>query len=129
MQDILFNLALLDTINFCKEQNIDCAGSHLEKAGRGFRYTLISDTYKRPLVTVEFKKMAVPEHSAFLPMPMTEHDGAYIAHYYPSMDEDADENATECWRLFTADMALFDEYTTFAEAEAQLKKWAEEDKK
>lgn len=62
MQDILFNLALLDTTNFCKEQDIDCAGSHLEKTGRGFKYTLWSDTYNRPLVQVEFKKMAVPEH-------------------------------------------------------------------
>ena len=64
MKDILFNLALIDTINFCKANGIDCSGSHLEKAKRGYTYTLFQDATGNPLVSVTFHKNQVPTHYA-----------------------------------------------------------------
>jgi hypothetical protein len=62
MQDILYNLAFIDTLKFCKENGIDCAGSHLVKNGRGFKYSLVRDEDGRGLVTVIFHKDSVPTH-------------------------------------------------------------------
>jgi hypothetical protein len=62
MKQILFNLAMLDTLNFCKEQNIDCSGSHLVKAQRGFTYSLINSATGRILVSVNFTNDSVPRH-------------------------------------------------------------------
>lgn len=62
MKDVLFNLALIDTTQFCLKNGIDCAGSHLEKAGRGFNYSLIKDETGKVLVTVTFSKYQVPIH-------------------------------------------------------------------
>jgi hypothetical protein len=62
MKEILFNLALIDTINFCKTNNIDCSGTHLIKNGRGFKYSLVQDNTNRALVTVTFSKDSVPTH-------------------------------------------------------------------
>lgn len=64
MPDILFNLALLDTINFCKANAIDCAGSHIEKHGRGFVYRLIRNTDSKLLVETTFHKRQIPTHYA-----------------------------------------------------------------
>lgn len=64
-QQILFNLALLDTINFCKAKEIDCSGSHLVKDGRGYKYNLVKSDTKKILVTVTFVKYGVPVHSYF----------------------------------------------------------------
>lgn len=63
MKDVLFNLALIDTLNFCKANYIDPSGSHLEKDGRGYTYSLIRDTDNAKLVTVTFSKNSVPVHS------------------------------------------------------------------
>lgn len=63
MKEILYNLALIDTINFCKAHNIDCSGSHLIKAHRGYTYTLVKSENKKPIVTVTFHKMQVPTHT------------------------------------------------------------------
>lgn len=62
MKDILLNLALIDVMSFCKEQNIDCSGTHLVKDGRGFKYTLVKSLDGRALVTVTFHKSHVPTH-------------------------------------------------------------------
>lgn len=65
MNEILFNLALIDATNFCTENGIDCAGSHLVKDGRGFSYTLIHGASGRPIVTVTFHKSSVPSHLVY----------------------------------------------------------------
>lgn len=62
MKEILFNLALIDTLNFCKENKIDCSGTHLVKNGRGFKYGLVKDTTGKSIVTVCFNKNSVPTH-------------------------------------------------------------------
>jgi hypothetical protein len=62
MREILENLALIDLINFCKDNNIDCSGTHLTKNGRGFKYSLVKDNNDRALVTVTFNKHSVPTH-------------------------------------------------------------------
>lgn len=63
MKDVLFNLALIDTLNFCKDNDIDCSGSHLRKDGRGFSYSLIQTETGKTLVTVTFSKSCVPTHT------------------------------------------------------------------
>lgn len=71
MEDILRNLANLDLINFCKENNIppngyEGEGTHAIKNRRGTNgkqfYSLISNTTGRAIVTVIFHKMQVPTH-------------------------------------------------------------------
>lgn len=62
MNKILFNLALIDTLNFCKSQNIDPSGTHLVKAGRGYTYNLVRDGDGLIVVTVTFYKNQVPTH-------------------------------------------------------------------
>jgi len=66
MKEILFNLALIDTLNFCKENKIDCSGTHLVKNGRGFKYSLISDTTGKSIATVCFHKNRVPTHLHYI---------------------------------------------------------------
>lgn len=65
MQKILYNLALIDTLNFCKAENIDPSGSHLVKAKRGYKHTLLQTATNRPLVSVTFKPSSVPEHLVY----------------------------------------------------------------
>ena len=62
MKEILSNLALIDTINFCKAQGIDCSGTHLIKYPRRFTYALVKDDTGRAVVTTTFYKNAVPSH-------------------------------------------------------------------
>lgn len=63
MKEILQNLALIDLINFCKENQIDCSGTKLVKNGlRGFKFTLVKIETGRSLVTVSFHKSQVPTH-------------------------------------------------------------------
>lgn len=63
MKEILFNLALIDTINFCKENKIDCSGTHLFKYPRRFTYALVKDETGKAIVTVTFHKRQVPTHN------------------------------------------------------------------
>lgn len=67
MNEILFNLALFDATDFCVSNGIDCAGSHLIKDGRGFKYTLMRDAEK--IVTVTFHKTARPSHVVHQEVP------------------------------------------------------------
>lgn len=59
MKEILFNLALIDAITFCKENDIDCSGTHLYKYPRRFTYALVDDT-GRAIITTTFYKNRVP---------------------------------------------------------------------
>ena len=61
MKEILYNLALIDTVNFCREHNIDCSDSHLVKYNRRFMYALCNSK-GRAIVTVTFYKNRVPTH-------------------------------------------------------------------
>ena len=62
MKQVLYNLALIDSINFCKEHKIDCSGTHLYKYPRRFVYALLRDSDNRAIVTTTFYKMSVPTH-------------------------------------------------------------------
>lgn len=62
MKEILFNLALIDAISFCKEHNIDCSGTHLYKYPRKFTYALIKDETGQAILTTTFYKNKVPCH-------------------------------------------------------------------
>lgn len=69
MKEILYNLALIDTINFCKEKGIDCSNTHLYKYPRRFTYALLNSETGRSIVTVTFYKNAVPTHTInYLPV-------------------------------------------------------------
>lgn len=68
MDKILYNLALLDTLNFCRDNGIvasgsDGSGSHLVKAGRGFKYDLVRNSDGEIITTVTFHKSQVPTHT------------------------------------------------------------------
>lgn len=62
MKEILFNLAMIDCLNFCKKHGIDPSGTHLYKTPRGHTYTLVRDEDSRPLVAVAFTADSVPQH-------------------------------------------------------------------
>lgn len=65
MEKYLFNLALIDTINFCKANNIDCSGSALWKVTRKPTYVLAkydNGKFGKSLVSVTFHKNQVPSH-------------------------------------------------------------------
>lgn len=63
MKEILYNLALLDTINFCKDTGIDCSGSYLVKCpSMDYTYDLIGQEDKHLIVSVTFHKNQVPAH-------------------------------------------------------------------
>lgn len=62
MKEILFNLALIDCVNFCKANNLDCSGSHLVKYPRRFTYALLKDDTGKAIITVTFYKNRVPSH-------------------------------------------------------------------
>ena len=61
MKEILFNLALIDAVNFCKEKGIDCSGTHLVKEPRKYEYSLNKENGHQ-LVKVMFHKNSVPTH-------------------------------------------------------------------
>jgi hypothetical protein len=65
MKDVLKNLANLDLINFCLDNNIDCSGSYCVKRGRGFTYDLISKKTCKRIVSVTFHKSSVPTHTIY----------------------------------------------------------------
>lgn len=62
MKEILYNLAMIEAINFCKANNIDCSGTHLYKYPRKFIYALLNDKTGRAVVTVKLHKNQVPTH-------------------------------------------------------------------
>lgn len=63
MKEVLFNLALLDAIRFCEENNIDCSGTHLIKYPRKFIYQLCRDRDGLALVTLKFYKNQATSHA------------------------------------------------------------------
>ena len=63
MKQYLFNLALIDAIEFCKEHDIDPSGTHLYKYPRRQTYALVRDTDSRALITTTFHKSQVPTHT------------------------------------------------------------------
>ena len=62
MKDILFNLALIDTAQFCIKNGLDCSGSHLVKYPHRQTYALVKDETGRAIVTVSFYKHQTPTH-------------------------------------------------------------------
>ncbi len=59
MQDILKNIALLDTMRVCVQNNIDTSGTHIYKYPRVFKYALCTQ-YNEPLVTITYYKKQIP---------------------------------------------------------------------
>lgn len=62
MKEILFNLALIDAMTYCKNNNIDCSGTHLSKYPRRFMYSLIKSKTGEAILTTTFYKNSVPNH-------------------------------------------------------------------
>ncbi len=60
MKKILENLALIHLIEFGKKNLIDVSGTHLAKNGRGFKWDLIKDETKLPIITIQFYKNNIP---------------------------------------------------------------------
>ena len=61
MQQILNNLALIELMNLCKRQNIDCSGTHLYKKERGYTYGLVKDDTQKVIAHVKFFKNSTPK--------------------------------------------------------------------
>jgi hypothetical protein len=55
MKEVLYNMALIDAIEFCKANNIDCSGTHLFKYPRRFTYALVKDKGGAVLTTTFYK--------------------------------------------------------------------------
>ena len=66
MKEILANLALIDLNNLCKEEKLDCSGTHLMKDGRGFKYSLVKDKDSTVVASVVFHKHSVPTHYFYI---------------------------------------------------------------
>lgn len=62
MKEILYNLALIDTLNFAKANNIDPSGTHLVKYPRRQTYALCKNETGRAIITVTFYKSSTPSH-------------------------------------------------------------------
>lgn len=62
MKEILANLALIDLINHCKDNGIDCSGTHLYKYPRRFTYALLKDETGKAIATLTFHKNQVPTY-------------------------------------------------------------------
>lgn len=60
MQEILKNIANIDTLKYCKTNNIDCSDSHIYKYPRRFTYALLKSDTGRAIVTVTYYKNSVP---------------------------------------------------------------------
>ena len=60
MEQIIKNIALLDTLNFCKSHNIDPSGTHIHKYPRRFTYALVRISDGKALVTVTYYKNQAP---------------------------------------------------------------------
>lgn len=60
MKQIIQNLALIETLSYCKKHKIDPSDTHIVKNGRGFKYSLYKNKDGKAIVTVVFHKHAVP---------------------------------------------------------------------
>lgn len=60
MQKILENIALLDTMRVCKENNIDTSGTYIYKYNRRFTYALCRQSDEYALVTITYYKNKTP---------------------------------------------------------------------
>ena len=63
MKEILANLALIDLVKFCKNNNLDCSGTHLTKQPKPWTYALVRDKDYHIIATVKFSKTATPTHT------------------------------------------------------------------
>lgn len=61
-QQVLYNLANIHAINFCKKHNVDCSGTHTEKQKRNQFYNLVKTDTKECLITVFFHKSSIPTY-------------------------------------------------------------------
>lgn len=60
MKEVLQNLALINCIDYCKKNNIDCSGTYIYKYPRRFTYALIKNGTSKTIITVSFYKDKVP---------------------------------------------------------------------
>lgn len=62
MEKILYNLALINLLEFSKKVGIDCSGTHLIKTPRKYLYTLVKSKTGQRLVAVRFSSHSIPTH-------------------------------------------------------------------
>lgn len=60
MKEILHNIAMLDALNYCKENNIDCSGTKLIKFPRSYTFMLIREKDNNTLLSTTFYKNRTP---------------------------------------------------------------------
>jgi len=61
MNKILYNLALINAMNYCKTNNINCSGTYLVKTPRKFTYTLVKDNkHNTPVISTTYYKNQTP---------------------------------------------------------------------
>ena len=63
MKEILHNLANILLIGFCKDEGIDCSGTHIYKYQRRYTYALVKTDTGKAIVTMTFYKNKVPNYS------------------------------------------------------------------
>lgn len=51
---------MIDAITYCKENKIDCSGTHLYKYPRRYTYALLKDETGKTIITTTFYKSRVP---------------------------------------------------------------------
>lgn len=60
MKQVLLNIALFTLTDWCKAHDINISGTHPVKAGRGYRYNLVSSTTGEVVASVAFSKSSRP---------------------------------------------------------------------
>lgn len=60
MKEILFNVAMIDAIEYCKAHKIDCSGTYLVKYPRRFTYALVKNDTHQAIITTTFYKNQTP---------------------------------------------------------------------
>jgi hypothetical protein len=65
MKAILYNLALLTLVDFCRSQKIDCSGTHLFKYPRKWVFSLKSDVDNSDVARVKLSENQVPRFYSF----------------------------------------------------------------
>lgn len=61
MNKILYNLALINAMNYCKTKGIDCSGTYLVKTPRKFTYTLVKNNkHNTPLISTTYYANQIP---------------------------------------------------------------------
>lgn len=60
MKEVLSNLANFMLVQYCRENQIDCSGTHIVKAKRGYFYCLVVNNNGEQIASITFYKNKPP---------------------------------------------------------------------